>query len=304
MLDEPFHSGELAVQEKTGERDRAILNSRAIGSIIPPGARAFVAVQRYCVVGSVSPAGSVWASFVTGEPGFASTDAAGSSVTLRLPELRGSQVPPLSEVQAGDHLGALFIDLATRRRLRVNGVVRELTTSSLQLQVGEAFPNCPKYIQRRNAAPVLGANPSQTFLQGETLTTELVDWIRNADTFFVASADSNGRVDVSHRGGNSGFVRVEDGILRVPDYPGNSMFGTLGNFTVNPHGGLAFVDFGRNLQLQVTGDVQLELERGEQAGETGGTGRWWAFRPKAWIVSNLRPSLDWALIDSSPYNPQ
>lgn len=303
MLDEPFHSGELAVQEKTGERDKAVLNGRIIGSVIPPGARAFVSDQRYCVIGSVSPAGQVWASFVTGERGFASTDAAGSSVMLRLSERRDFRVPPLSEVRAGGHLGALFIALATRRRLRVNGVVSELTPISLELQVREAFPNCPKYIQRRAAAPVSDISPSQTFMQGEALTAELVEWIRNADTFFVSSADSNGRVDTSHRGGKAGFVRVEDGALWIPDYPGNSMFATLGNFTVNPRGGLVFLDFSRNLQLQLTGDIRVELERGEQSSETGGTGRWWAFRPKAWIVSSLQPALDWTLIDHSPYNP-
>ena len=103
----------------------------------------------------------------------------------------------------------------------------------------------------------------------------LVEWIRHTDTFFVSSADSHGRVDTSHRGGNAGFVRVEDGSLWIPDYPGNPMFATLGNFMVDPRGGLVFLDCSRNLQLQLAGDVRVELERGEQSSETGGTGRWW-----------------------------
>ena len=59
MPDEPFHPGELAVQQMTGERDRAILNGQMIGRRVPPGARAFVADQRYCVIGWASPAGLV-----------------------------------------------------------------------------------------------------------------------------------------------------------------------------------------------------------------------------------------------------
>ena len=34
MLHESFHSGEVAVQEKTGERDKAILNGCIIGIVI------------------------------------------------------------------------------------------------------------------------------------------------------------------------------------------------------------------------------------------------------------------------------
>jgi len=298
MLEGPFHSGELAVQEKTGERNAAILNGRAIDNTISPRARAFVANQRYCVFGWAAPAGPVWATLVTGEQGFASTNETGSSLSIRLPGPRDrSRVPPFSEMRAGDRLGTLFIELATRRRLRVNGIVSELTPSFLLLQVEEAFPNCPKYIQRRLAAATSEKYLSEVVTQGDRLTGALVQWIRNADTFFVASAHYDGGVDASHRGGNPGFVRVDNGTLWVPDYPGNSMFGTLGNFTVNPHGGLVFLDFHRNLQLQLSGHVRIELDRGEEAGETGGTGRWWAFLPKAWIVSSLSPALDWSIID-------
>jgi predicted pyridoxine 5'-phosphate oxidase superfamily flavin-nucleotide-binding protein len=305
MLVEPFHAGELAVQQITGERDRAVLNGRAIGYTIPPGARAFVADQRYCVVGWISPAEHVWATFLTGERGFASTDATGSNLTLRLAALpERSEVPALSEIRIGDRIGTLFIQLSSRKRLRINGVVTGLTPSSLQLQVEEAFPNCPKYIQRREAAETTASGILPEAIEGGSLTGELVDWIRSADTFFVASAHPDGRVDASHRGGNPGFVKVENDTLWIPDYPGNSMFGTLGNFMVNPRGGLVFPDFDRDLQLRLTGDVRIELKRGEEAGETGGTGRWWAFKPKAWMVSSLNTGFDWTLIDYSRFNPE
>ncbi len=81
------------------------------------------------------------------------------------------------------------------------------------------------------------------------------------------------------------------------------MFGTLGNFLVNPRAGLVFVDFQSNRQLQLTGDVRLDLGAGESAGETGGAGRWWVYSPRRWIVSSLNRSLEWTLIDNSPFNP-
>jgi predicted pyridoxine 5'-phosphate oxidase superfamily flavin-nucleotide-binding protein len=48
--------------------------------------------------------------------------------------------------------------------------------------------------------------------------------IAEADTFFVASyVDVEGErsVDVSHRGGQSGFVQVEGNRLTIPDFAGN-----------------------------------------------------------------------------------
>ena len=60
----------------------------------------------------------------------------------------------------------------------------------------------------------------------------------SADTFFVASAHAERGVDASHRGGLPGFVRVlGDRTLEIPDYPGNSMFNTLGNPAADPRAG-------------------------------------------------------------------
>ena len=76
--------------------------------------------------------------------------------------------------------------------------------------------------------------------------------IRDADTFFIATAHPQAAqsrsaaqgVDVSHRGGKPGFVRVDgEGMLTAPDFRGNFFFNTLGNIAVNPRAGLLFMDF-------------------------------------------------------------
>lgn len=300
-MSDPFHSGEHDIQQRTGERDRAILNSRLIAGAIPPGARTFVAQQHYCALGWVSPEADIWASFVAGRQGFASTDAAGTTLSLDLDG--ANQIPPFGGMRKGDQLGVLFIDFETRRRLRVNGRIAAPSGGALDLSVTEAFPNCPKYIQRRRALPRPAIHDPAGVEQGEGFNDELAAWIAAADTFFVASAYPDGPVDASHRGGKPGFVKVKNAELHIPDYPGNSMFATLGNFAVNPQAGLAFVDFQNSRQLQLTGDVQLDLDAGENDGETGGAGRWWVFSPRRWIVSAVTRSFDWTLIDSSPFNP-
>ena len=44
MID-PYHSGERAIQEITGERDQAILNGRIIAGALPPRAGGFLERQ-------------------------------------------------------------------------------------------------------------------------------------------------------------------------------------------------------------------------------------------------------------------
>lgn len=298
---DPFHSGARDIQQRTGERDRAILNGRLIADAVPSGARSFVAQQQYCALGWVSPDGDVWAAFVGARQGFAATDETGTALLL---DLDGADpIPSFGGMRKNDQLGVLFIDLETRRRLRVNGRIEELSEGRLHLSVMEAFPNCPKYIQRRQARPRPDIHAPAGVQCGDGFDDGLAAWIAAADTFFVASAHPDGAVDASHRGGRPGFVELKNGELRIPDYPGNSMFATLGNFAVNPRAGLAFVDFQSNRQLRLTGDVRLDLDAGESDGETGGAGRWWIFSPRRWIVSASTKTFDWTLIDSSPFNP-
>lgn len=300
-MSDPFHPGEREVQERAGERDRALRHGQLIGRSIPPGAISFLTQQQYCVLGWVASGGDIWASFLTGRQGFASSDEAGATLLLDLDGTVG--LPASGGMRDGDGLGVLFIDLATRRRLRVNGRITGLSGERLLLSVAEAFPNCPKYIQRREVALHPAAPNPAPILQGEGMNDDVAAWIVAADTFFVASAHPGGLVDTSHRGGKPGFVKLQDGVLRIPDYPGNSMFGTLGNFAVNPRAGLVFVDFPNNRQLQLTGDVELDFGNGDRVADTGGTGRWWQFSPRRWQISPLVSRFHWGAPDASPFNP-
>ena len=74
------------------------------------------------------------------------------------------------------------------------------------------------------------------------------------------AARSDG-VDVSHRGGKPGFVRVDENeagtLLTLPDFRGNFFFNTLGNIVAYPHAGLLFVDYANGDLLQLTGHAQI-----------------------------------------------
>ncbi|MGR5960328.1 pyridoxamine 5'-phosphate oxidase family protein [Bacillus cereus] len=67
------------------------------------------------------------------------------------------------------------------------------------------------------------------------------NWISESDTFIIASASSEGKMDISHRGGMPGFVHViNEKTIIFPDYSGNMLFNTLGNIVQNPNVGLLF----------------------------------------------------------------
>ncbi|MDT1852839.1 FAD-binding oxidoreductase, partial [Acinetobacter baumannii] len=89
---------------------------------------------------------------------------------------------------------------------------------------------------------------------------------------YADRTDGAGRrqVDVSHRGGKAGFVRVaDDGTLTIPDFDGNLFFNTLGNIVVNGKAGLLFVDFASGDLLQMSGDAEVIFDSPEIAAFQG-----------------------------------
>ena len=300
-----YHDGELLVQERTGEELQAKRNEGVISDRMVPGAIPFLAQQSMVVLGSVDADQNVWGSVLFGRPGFVSA-ADDRAVDFDLSQAGYDEHDPLWANIAGDpRIGMLAIELATRRRLRVNGNLTRVNDEKLRIDVIEAYGNCPKYIQRRHIVqrwgePGDGIEPSS----GGILSPSQWASIGAADTLFVASAHSERGVDASHRGGNPGFVEVlNERTLRVPDYAGNSMFNTLGNFVANPRAGLLFIDFDANRTLQLVGTSEIRWDLGESADRTGGTRRYWDFTVERWLERLLPYHIEWELLDYSPFNP-
>ena len=70
MSRSPYHGGELAVQKRAGVEASAARIGRGIHDAIPPIARDFLAAQRMLIVGARDREELLWASLLTGEPGF------------------------------------------------------------------------------------------------------------------------------------------------------------------------------------------------------------------------------------------
>ena len=96
---------------------------------------------------------------------------------------------------------------------------------------------------------------------------------------------------------------VADRTIRIPDYTGNSMFTTLGNFDLDPRCGLAFVDFERRRILSVTGHAALQFGLEDAMHPTGGTARHWSCTIDRWLDFPLSTATQWTLVERSPFNP-
>lgn len=77
----------------------------------------------------------------------------------------------------------------------------------------------------------------------------------------MATADAEGRVDASPRGGDPGFVEVaDDRTLLLPDRPGNNRLDSLTNLTERPEVGLLFMIPGVDETLRVNGVAELSTD--------------------------------------------
>ncbi len=82
--------------------------------------------------------------------------------------------------------------------------------------------------------------------------------IAHAPFVLVATADADGRCDVSPKGDAPGFVHVlDDHHLAIPDRPGNRRLDGMRNVLANPHVGLLFLVPGRDETLRVNGRASI-----------------------------------------------
>ncbi|MFD5078099.1 pyridoxamine 5'-phosphate oxidase family protein [Streptomyces sp. NPDC058371] len=293
-----YHSGSRAVQDRVGVRDLADHVGQAVGPGIRPVAAAFLEQQPMLVLGGADPAtGAVWASLLTGEPGFVRATGPHRISVTGAPR----EGDPLAAALRADGtpVGTIALDPRTRRRMRLNGRARP-TPRGFAVEADQVFANCPKYLQRRESYESVGRPPAVA-RRSAGLTAQQREFIQDADTFFLATVHAHG-ADASHRGGNPGFVRTgsPDGAgpdeLSWRDYPGNSMFLTLGNLAADSRAGLLFLDWTSGAILQLTGTARTEF------GADGET-RTVRFSVTGVVETPGASPLRWSPPEYSPANP-
>lgn len=295
----PWHAGERQLQAHVGVAERMeAFGRKVIRREMPDQHRTFYQQLPFMLYGAVDAQGNPWASILEGPPGFARSPAPG---TLHFYSVPASDDP--AQLEPGAAIGLLGIELHTRRRNRINGRIDAMTGDGFDVTVDQSFGNCPQYIQLRQFRSVPLADPA-------TLTVEHLNgldeaakaMIACADTFFVASyvdVDGERSVDVSHRGGQAGFVQVQGNLLTIPDFAGNLHFNTLGNLLLNPRAGLLFIDFNSGDLLHLSGRTEIILE-GPQVEAFQGAERLWTFEVERVVRRPAALALRWRFDGVSP----
>jgi uncharacterized protein len=298
----PWHAGERQLQESVHATERMeVIGQKVIRDYMPDQHREFYHQLPFMVVGAVDADNRPWATLLEGPEGFVTSADPRHLFLATQPD---TQDPAASGLRAGSAIGMLGIELHTRRRNRINGVIQQASATGFAVEVEHSYGNCPKYIQERAytrvTEPAEGKAPRQDFNSLDEYSSAL---IRAADTFFIASyVDHDTRqrsVDVSHRGGRAGFVKVEGNRLTIPDYAGNLFFNTLGNLQSNPIAGLLFVDFATGDMLQLSGRTELLLDS-PLTKSFEGAERLWAVEVEHVVLRPAAVGIRWQFHDYAP----
>jgi predicted pyridoxine 5'-phosphate oxidase superfamily flavin-nucleotide-binding protein len=299
-----YHEGELLVQQRAGVRVKARRLVRLLDHAdLTGGVAGFLDERTLAVLTARDRVGTLWISPLTGPTGFLEVTSPTRLGIAAAPAVGD----PLSRLPSGQSVGLVTIDLATRRRLRINGHVVFAGPSGLIVDVEQAYGNCPQFIQQRQLSvpatlqePLAPTDPRPV---SDHLEPADIAQIGEADTFFLGTTHPDRGNDASHRGGPPGFVRVEDErSLWWPDYPGNNMFNSLGNIAVDPVAALLFVDFTTGRTLHLTGRATLDIAAPGRKGDDGGTGRRIRFHVDAGTGGHVQGLRAWSL-NPYPLNP-
>ncbi len=240
---------------------------RAIRDYLTEQHQQFFAQLPYVILGTVDAAGCPWAAFLPGKPGFVT---AIDEYHLQINSPLVWSDPLATKITNGSDIGVLGIELHTRRRNRLSGIVTKVGEDSIQILVKQSYGNCPQYIQARVlelAATDRSSSQASVGKQFQVFDRVAQSAIEQSDTCFITTAyldEATGGVDVSHRGGKPGFVRIDDDqTLTIPDFAGNNYFNTFGNLEFNDRAGLLFLDFDQGDLLYLTGTAKVIWEGAE-----------------------------------------
>ncbi|MCH4569771.1 pyridoxamine 5'-phosphate oxidase family protein [Bacillus sp. ES1-5] len=300
-----FHSGERAVHNMLGVQKIANTASTMIQPIMTKKIMTFLNGRNSFMISSKDEKGRVWSSFLAGKEGIIQAVEC-DLIKINVGINEGD--PLFTNILHNKEVGIIVIDFASRIRIRINGsVVNKFSDGSFEIKTEQVFGNCPKYIQARNFTyneTVVGG--TKQFNKQYALNEKQQKLISQADTFIIASSSSEGKLDISHRGGMPGFIHIiSEQKIVFPDYSGNMLFNTLGNIIENPNVGLLFFDFANGDTLQLTGKASIIWDVDESSlSRFPGAQRLIQFQLVEAIQTMNRNTHQWEFVTYSSFNPK
>ena len=254
-MNKVFHEGECHIQELMSVRKSADTLSSMIKYSLPSVAKNFLNYLKFCVITLSTKEDDLFSSVVYSNTNFITIK---DDNTIYISLNNKSHISSLYYEEKNLQIGFLGIDFENAMRIRINGTAT-INNEILEVSINEVYSNCPKYITKRLHKKDLKSNLIQSILKDKKLTEQSIQMISNSDTFFLSSFHKKRGADISHRGGNKGFVKVlSSNKLEFDDMPGNNLYNTLGNIYTNPLINMLFIDFENNDSYLILGKATFE----------------------------------------------
>ncbi len=120
------------------------------------------------------------------------------------------------------------------------------------------FTEASKRLQERYGSRRQYERMAQMGPSNDQLGPDEIEFIRQRDSFYIASEGENGWPYLQHRGGPKGFLKVLDGrTLAFADFSGNKQFVTMGNVSHNDKVTLFLMDYPNRTRLKVLGHASF-----------------------------------------------
>jgi uncharacterized protein len=150
----------------------------------------------------------------------------------------------------GRGIGTLFLVPGVGETLRVNGRVTAVSEAGVVLGIDEVYVHCAKALLRSSfwSAPV----------RDDGSCGDLTRFIHEARFVALATADAEGRADLSPKGDAAGnMLKLSDNELSYAERPGNRRKDSLKNLLTQPRAAALAVVPGSCWVAQVSGDTRI-----------------------------------------------
>jgi hypothetical protein len=120
-----------------------------------------------------------------------------------------------------------------------------------------AFTQTVKTIQARNGSRSAYAKIEARGWPSE-ITPQLAEFIARQNSFYIATANSEGQPYIQHRGGPRGFLTpLDDRTLAIADFRGNRQFITQGNLVENSKAFVFLMDYANRRRIKIWGEARM-----------------------------------------------
>lgn len=119
------------------------------------------------------------------------------------------------------------------------------------------FTDSVKELQEQNGSRKSYARMEQGNDFNHIFGTKEIQFLINADSFYMASVNEEGWPYVQHRGGPKGFIKIIDNnAIGFADFSGNKQYISAGNFKTNNKVSLFLMDYRNKRRLKLAGLIQ------------------------------------------------